>query len=344
MREGWSVGSMAREAWRNATGPRSRLALLIPLALVYGMALPWFATLETKALHSALAAQASAGRGVLVFQAADRDSPVAISRASCEALVDRPGVTRAGILREATSASFLQLGDEVPVQEASTSLFPQLRDGRALIGAALWKSGGTVSLITAEGRSVAAQAMHDQPAGIDTNSAVVVALDPSVASAAACIVVLDLFQRPNSRAVSLASALHVQGGPIGVHQTFSEASDVLADFRKRPGTLLPLGGALVAGCAAGLTGRSRRSELAVYRLVGSSRNAVGALVCLEQLIIAGIAATSVAFTTVTMRGSIVDATAQTMLGVAGAAVWSAVALALMIDLPLRDPLGMAKDR
>jgi hypothetical protein len=45
-----------------------------------------------------------------------------------------------------------------------------------------------------------------------------------------------------------------------------------------------------------------------------------------------------------MRDSIVDATAQAMWGVAGAAAWSAVALVLTIDLPLRDPLGMAKDR
>jgi hypothetical protein len=344
MRDGWPIGSIAREAWRNVTAPRSRLALLLPVALIYGMALPSFATLETDALHATLAAQESAGRGVMVFQAADRDSPVVITRSSCEALADRPGVTRAGILKDGADASFLQLGDHIPVQEASTSLFPQLRGGRALIGAALWKGGGTVSLITANGRTLNAQAMRDQPAGIDTNSAVVVALDPGVASASACIVVLDLFERPTTRAASLAAALGVRGGPVGVQQPFSEASDVLTDFCARPGTLVPLGGALVTGCAAGLIGRSRKSELAVYRLVGSSRAAVGALICLEHLIIAGIAATSVAFTTVVMRDSIVDATAQAMWGVAGAAAWSAVALVLMIDLPLRDPLGMAKDR
>ena len=118
-RDRWAPGQLAREAAKNVFSLQSRLYGVLVFATIVGVAIPLYAAWESVQLREQLAQEAQSGRGVFVLAATDENSPVAIDRASCEALSKDPDVLSSGLLISAGSSDFVQVGTDIPVIEAS---------------------------------------------------------------------------------------------------------------------------------------------------------------------------------------------------------------------------------
>ncbi|NKF31377.1 hypothetical protein HER21_33600, partial [Pseudomonas sp. BGM005] len=108
-----------------------------------------------------------------------------------------------------------------------------------------------------------------RPAGIDINSGVVIPRSVQATTAPACVVQLERFADARSLSAALASSVSAAGPPLVVQQV-AESYDIVANYVERAERFIPLAlGAI--GALMGLTAlRARGSELAAYRLSGTS--------------------------------------------------------------------------
>ena len=150
-RDRWAPGQLAREAAKNVFSLQSRLYGVLVFATIVGVAIPLYAAWESVQLREQLAQEAQSGRGVFVLAATDENSPVAIDRASCEALSKDPDVLSSGLLISAGSSDFVQVGTDIPVIEASHTLLPTLDVSGAVVGAALRDTGQRFTLRMPDG-------------------------------------------------------------------------------------------------------------------------------------------------------------------------------------------------
>lgn len=341
----WRLTHLVREVARNVLNARSRPALLLFLAVIFGVGGIGYAAAESHALANQLAAEQAAGRNIISFGALDPNEPVLIDRASCDQLTEIAGVTRAGLVQLATSRDFLQLGTNVPVLAASQTLFPALRDGVVLVGSALRPPAATdFTLATTEGTLMQARVNHAEPTGLNSNSVVVVPLTPGTTSTSACIAVLD--QRADASLLTpiLTARLHTAGGQIVAQPANSPAIDPVKAYLSRPGQYVPLILGLVGGLATGLVNRSRTSELAAYRLSGTSARSSALLLGLETALIAGVTATSAVAAILALHDRIQTPLATACIALAGAATWWLTGILATIDIPFRNAISLAKDR
>ena len=324
--------------------PGSRCGLALYAAVIFGVLLSAFPAVEAQNFSRTLHNLSKAGRGVLIFESTDPERPVKISRASCEALTDIEGVQRSGVVAPLTTANFIQLGRDTEILQASATLLPELRGSRAIVGSALAKGRDVVALEAAGDRVFDAVAASEQPPGIDTNSAVVVAATTELVDAPACTAVLDPLAPSRALTPVLSAALRSEGSSISARRIFTEGSDPVDDFARRPGRFLPVMLGIVFGAGAAVVTRLRRSEIAVYLLMGSPPSTVAALITFEQLTVAGLAATSAAAGSLVLNTHYVSPLSQLMSCSAAAMVWAFTAIVLTVDLALRNPLSLAKDR
>jgi hypothetical protein len=341
----WRLTHLVREAHRNVLNPHSRPALLLFLAVIFGVGGIGYAAAESHALTDQLTAEQAAGRNIISFGALDPNQPVLIGRASCDHLTEIPGVTRAGLVRLDSSQAFLQLGTNVPVMAASQTLFPALGDGVVLVGSALRPAAATdFTLATADGTLLRAQVNDTEPTGLNSNSAVVVPLTPTATSSSTCIAVLDQRADASTLTPILTARLHITGGQVLAQAANTPATDPIKAYLARPGQYLPLILGLVGGLATGLVNRSRSSELAAYRMSGTSRRSSALLLGLETTLIAGVAATAALAAILTLQDRIQAPLATALSALAGAAAWWLTGLLTTIDIPFRNAISLAKDR
>ncbi len=98
-RDRWRFAPFIHEAVRNVFDVRAKLFPSLVLSVLAGSALAGVAALESLALEDQLAALQHDGRLVYDIASTDPQTPVQISRASCEALAAQPGVERAGLVQ-----------------------------------------------------------------------------------------------------------------------------------------------------------------------------------------------------------------------------------------------------
>ncbi|NYD75606.1 hypothetical protein [Leifsonia soli] len=302
-----------------------------------------FPAVEADNFSVAMRDLSKAGRNVLVFESADPEQPIRVTRASCESLTDIDGVNRAGVVVPWTSMSFIQLGRDVDVLQVSPSLIPQLRESGAVVGAALADGRRTIALEWPVQGVIQAVAAREQPPGLDTNSAVVVAADAGMSVASSCTVILEPLASAR-RLITIVSATLQVEGTLSVRRTFEEGRDAIEEFAQRPGRVIPVILGAIFGSGAGLMTRMRRSEIAVYRLTGSAPSTVALLLTLEHLTLAGLAATAAVAGSLLLLPHFVSPLSQLAICSAAALGWALVAIALSVDLAFRNPLGLAKDR
>jgi len=319
------------------------MAPLIVLAVVMGLAAVAFSSFQSASFVDRLAEQKMAGRNVLVIAAADQRRPVTIQRASCERLSEASTVDRSGLLKRTTNSDFIQLGARIPVVEASVTLFPQLDEYDLLIGSKLGSQ--TKAFFVKIGSATAsAHTIAQQPTGVDTNSAVVTGLRAGTNSGSICVVVLsDLTTAERNRAIIL-SQLSSSGGPLSATQVFTDTSDPINDFKNRPDRLLPLVLGFLGGLCGGILNRLRSSEIAAYRLSGTSARSLFVILAAEQSLISGLFAASAAGAALWLGGTPSTVWAGILWAVSGAMIWVTVSSLSTIDLPLRQPPSLAKDR
>jgi hypothetical protein len=266
--------------------------MVLVTAIVVGLGISLFSATEWASLQHDLDALRDRGRNVVAFGTADQDNPASIDIGSCEALSDQVGVIRSGARIAMGTVDSLQLGPSVPVYSASASLFPGLDDHAVLVGSGLGLPPGqaNVEVQDSSGGSTVSSAfvMAPEPQGLNANEAIIERLEPDVESTDLCVVELDRFARVQDMIPMLESALSASGGELVGNPALNETYDTVAAYLERPTRFLPILAGLVGALLASVVLVMRSSELASYRLSGTSRAALAQLLMLEQLLTAGV--------------------------------------------------------
>jgi hypothetical protein len=344
-RDGWSPGLLQREALLNVLGRSSRLRVFILIAVFLGASQVTFSAMQAVTLERTLDVDGNQGRNVLIFRSASSESKVEIDRASCDSLVEVRGVQRAGLIIPASRETFFQLGPTVPVVRASATLIPGLKEHDAVIGEAIWQGSSPVRLASPnEGGPLEAVIGTVQPAGIDTNSAVTLALRIDQVSGPLCFAVLEKHARADDFLPSLQSTLRVAGGTIAGAEILRLPIDPLDVFLLRPERWLPAVLGVLGGLSAGLLNRSRSGELAVYRLSGTSARSLALLLFLEQFLLAGILVTAGTVASVALSRYLPGVAGPICWSVVSGSAWLTVSTLTTLGMLFRSPMELGKDR
>lgn len=343
----WRPALLAREAARNVLDPGSRHVALTAAALVLGVGLSTLLAGEWQAFLADLDDLRSQGRNVVVITPAETGGPAAISVESCSGLAQLNGVLRAGSARDAGSVDFVQLGPSTPIVEVSLDLLPSLRTTAAVVGASLASYPGPLDLgVTGTDTTLSAVVAAPEPSGMaGLNSSVAVPLPSTATATDTCIVELSRFADVTSMSADLLASVDVSGGEVAATPLLRESYDVVAAYRARPARAVPLILGTLGGLAAIALTLARGSELAAYRLSGTSRADLAALLSLEQVLVAGalVASASLGLAAHTLTGSVVQVDDVLWTAAAGL-VWIVVAAAGSALVLRRSPADLARDR
>ncbi len=343
MSDGWRLRHLAREAVRNVLGQGARMAPMVLLAVLLGAGAVAFAAVEAATLRTDLSDLAWRGRGVATYASASQGQPVEITRASCDSLATQPGVLAAGLLTDPVERSIRPGGIDIVTRRASPALLPQLSHTDALIGAAIIDRTGTF-LTRIDQSLLQAQTTVEQREGLGASHSVFLALGPENTSGPFCLAVLDPLVDAAAIAPVHLAALDAAGGRLTATEALQATSDPVDVFLTRPSRFLPLLLGLLGAIATVIGYRLRTSELAVYRLSGTSRASMLQLLGLEVLTVTGVAATSAAAAALALRAHLLDPGTAVLWGLAMAGTWALVTIVATADLALRRPTDLAKDR
>ncbi len=291
-RRNWRWAGLVREAAKNAVDWRSRQLIVLVTAVVVGLAVSLFSAMEWVSLQRDLDTLRDNGRNIVVFNSTDINNPASIDIGSCEALGDQAGVVRSGARIALGTVDSRQLGPGVPLFSASTTLFPDLNEHTILVGSALGLPAGTanVEVLDGAGNSTvsAGFVLDTEPQGLEANGAIIERLPPGVETTELCVVELDRFASVHDMIPTLAASLESGGGEFSGNAAMNETFDTVAAYLARPSRFLPVLAGLVGALLASVMLVMRSSELAAYRLSGTSRAALAQLLMLEQLLTSGV--------------------------------------------------------
>lgn len=343
-RDRWHLGLLARDAARNVFSPGSRMLAVLGLGVLAGAGSSAYIALETQTMRQEIHELAIDGRNVLVFSALSNDAPTRIERDSCEALADQHGILHAGVLQPAGQLDVLPVGTRLPAQRASVTLFPELTDADLLVGRDLSDRAFRTFTVWAEQDLATAVHADPHPEGLGTGSSITLPPRPSDSTSEQCVVILDEFSDVDTALPAVAAQLKVTINPASSTELLTATSDPAIDYLQRPDRWFPLLLGLLGAVATAITTRLRASEIAVYRMSGTSPVSVMTLLTFEALLIAGSAALSATAASLALSAHYLDPAVPILWGLALAGTWTIAALAASVDLVFRRPSDLAKDR
>lgn len=360
---------LVREAVKNVLSPAARMFPVLAVAVLLGAGQTALVVHQADTLGSTLDELGLVGRNVVVLTPPTSDAVSTVSRTSCEGLTRHDQVRAAGLLGRSERTDIVELGSFVPVQPVSDTLLPLLTTHDAVVGAALrpegaaalwsdgdaalrpdgdaalWSDGdASVVLVTASGQVLQAAVGPPTPAGVSTGSVVGVPLDPTTTSGDHCVVVLDPYLPVQESRQLVLSELQLVGEPLVASSPYSETVDVVALHLGRTERYVPAAVAVLAGFTTLALSRLRSSELAAYRLSGTSRRSLATMLLLEQVIVAGFFVTSATTATLALGTHLRDPTVPVLWAVVGGLAWVACAGAAASTAVLRQASDLAKDR
>jgi hypothetical protein len=328
----------------NVFSPRSGLSVLVLLSTVLGAAFPLVEVREFQKFRIQLVDLEARGRGVVLFSAANPDEEAAIERSSCDALTEDTSVARAGLLLAERNASFPQLGTSIPVFRASTTLFPLLSSVDALIGSELPGARELRRVAAGSGRQFTSAPADVQPEGIRANSSLVFALDSATVTGPLCIAVLNPLEQDRREGPRLAAALHASGGSLAARSVLQESVDIVASFEGRPTRFLGLASGFLGAISTTVMLWARSSELATYRVSGTSRRSLFVLLATQHALLAGCFVTSAAIAIAFAEHDLVSVAETVLLSLCGAALWVIAGAVGAVRPVASRVLTLAKDR
>lgn len=345
-RDEWSTGDLIAEGFRNALAPGSRLRIVLVLAVLLGVGFVAFRLLEISVLVKQVETLSDKGRNILIIQGSDPDQPARIDRRSCEKLSKGPNVALSGMLLEQGRSSFPQLGAAVPVYAASPTLIPELAEFDAVVGEELTESEAGQSLLIVQGtQTLNAVAGGHRPVGLSVNSAVVIGIPESVRTSGHCFVVLQPTQNLAKETPSILAQLQVADNPAIGAPLSAESIDPFSVFRERPSHIVPTAIGILMAALLLLTAQLRSSEIAAYRLSGTSRISMLRLLSFESCISASIFWLSGAFSTAVVASQGAYYVLSMLADLLVAAMTSIfVSSVLYYFVVRRSPMDLAKDR
>lgn len=338
---GWRPALIAREALLSVRTSR-RLRPLLLTAVVLGPALAGVAAADALALDRNRAILDEAGARVVVI-AGSTEAPVSIDRASCEALSAMEGVERAGAVLPSVRSPVIPAGPAVALTPTSPTLVNELVWAEAVIGDELELRADRVKRLDT-GEILAATAGSNQPEGIALDRAIAIRLPESVTTVERCIVVVDQGGDVTSIATFALGSLATSGSTPVATPVLTQPLDATAQYLDRPTRWIPLAAGALAGLATIALGATRLSEFAAYRLSGSRRRDLAAILGCEALALAGVAAASGVVAAVVVAPWIVSPAATAAGAISAAAVWWAIAAIGTAPLARISSLNLSKER
>lgn len=340
-RTGWRVDALLREAVVSATTSGARARLMLTTAVLVGVMLAGLQLNDWRSLTQQIRAADVMGRSVVTLSAPPQGSAEVATR-SCEGLISLGGVEAAGVVISDGRSSYAQLGTGIATARASSTLIPELRAADLAIGSAL-ETGTEGTLTSPSGDVLSYERVAPQPAGIDVNSTVLSPLRKEDSTALACIVRLSSFARVEDYVPLLLSSLQSTGSPL-VARTFTEAVDPISAYSSRITSWAPVVGGLVCALLGLIMLFTRGSEIAAYRMSGTSIREVLAIRSVEQALYAAVLWCSATLAMIPMSGFL-----GTPIGVGAAAGIAAFTWVVVYPLGAvlflrRDPTALARDR
>lgn len=343
----WHWSALWREAWLNVVRRTVLTMGALHIAALVGVALAVFTLGEWSRLDTDLARLTQAGRNVVVVQTLrPEDEEFALSRRSCEQVLARPDVLAAGG-RVFLGEDFVsQFGSRVPVYGVSRTLI-DFGDGNAVIGATLASTAG----LRADGRIASrsfglldARIGATVPTGLDLDAALAVPLDASRTWVPECIVWLTPFASATERLPLIQAGLVTRNGLPLSTLTVQSPLDAAIEFSGRSTRhVIPIAG-LVLGLTSALLRRVRGSEIAAYRMSGTTRLGMLLLVVTEEAIVAATFVASFAIAIGAIGLEPQRALAALFAAWAGASAWLAAFGLAVTPTILTSPITLAKDR
>jgi hypothetical protein len=375
--EDWRTTALLREALLNTLGRGSRQNVIASVAIALGLASALGSTFVENELRRDDLARERAGYGVLQIGSTSDSDEARISRTSCEALTSRDGVRRAGVIIPLDRVAFVQTG-AAHVALVSTTLLPALVEvdavvGRDLVGdgamgfpgsagvgvpargvegadEARTAAGGEAPwwLASADG-AVSARVGGVEPAGIGLGSVISFALPADVDEAPVCIVEVAPTLIGGATAGDVTSeiiaGLETEGPDVGAFPVETGGTSLREVWSGSPARAFPVGAGVVGALIAGLVLVLRSSEIAAYRLSGTSARSLLRLLFFEQAVLAGclVSAAGVGFAMLACVGAAVSPSGLHW------ALLSGVAWLVVVGVPAfvtasRNPVRLARDR
>ncbi|MBC9953582.1 hypothetical protein ICM05_02810 [Leucobacter sp. cx-42] len=314
------------------------------VAVVLGVAFVLFRTVELQTLESKVATLENQGRHLFVVQSRDETQPSRIERTSCEQIAENTGAVVAGGMSSVGEVTTAQFGT-LQVLAGSTTLFPMLDRGMAIIGSELVQEpAGTEMNLLIDGVGVPVLVGESQPAGISTNNAIVVGLPPNDKLLEKCVVLVDQREHLEGAMPGLLSQLRVFGNPVIGVASFRDIFNPFEEYRERPSAIAGQAVGMLIGLITAFGTLRRSSEIAVYRLSGSSRGSVTIMLIWEAVICAAAFCGSAISALLVFR-ELDFATGAVLLETASAGVLIVLIAGCTATLILRrSPISLAKDR
>lgn len=343
MADRWRLTDLVREALRNTFARGARLLAAVALVGVLGTASVAFLVLEQRAMVDQIDALTAQGRGVVHYAETSADRPTLIDRTSCEALATAPGVQSAGIVLDAGRADALPFAIDAPAQRVSSTLIPELGEVDVLLGATLADHAGPFRALL-HGHPFEAAVAPGSREGTSTSFSLSLPLLPTDEAAGQCAVILEPLVVAGDVAVTHIAQLETRGNPLTAQEALSSPVDPVSAYLARMGRHLPLALGLLGGILTAVITRTRTSELAVYRLSGTSRTSLLTLLALEHLLVGGTAAAVTAVGALALTTQLLAPATAVVAGLTIAGATALTATIATIDIPFRRPTDLAKDR
>jgi len=336
---------MVREANANVFSPAARMFPVLAVAVLVGAGQSSLMIHQASQLDETLAALTMSGRNVVTVAPPSPDSVSTVDRVSCEALAEYPQIERAGLVGTAERTEVVELGAFLPLQPVSATLLPGLDAYDAVVGSALWSDDDpTLTLAAPGGQVLHAEVGDEMPAGVPTGSALAIPLGATTTSGSYCVVVLDPYLPLTDARTLVLADLQMAGEPLAATSPYKETVDVVALHLSRTERFLPAGIAVLAGFSVLGLSRLRSSELAAYRLSGTSRRSLATILLLEQAILAGFYLTSATAAALVLGPLLRDPAVPILWAVVGALGWTVCAGSAASITVLRRASDLAKDR
>lgn len=343
MSDRWRLSDLIREAVRNVFGPGARLLPAVAVAGLLGASSVALLAFEQDSLWQRVDDLTAQGRGVVIFAESSPERPTQVTRESCEGLATQPGVDAAGIIVEVGRVDAAPFAVDAPIRRASTTLFPELREVDLIVGSTL-ASHNDLFRVLIHGQPFLAKVGDAAREGTGTALGLTAPLLPSDVAAGQCVVILDPLVDAEAVTSVLYAQLDLSGNDLTAREALNAPVDPLGDYLARLGRFAPLILGLIGGFITGILTRTRVSELAVYRLSGTSRESLSVLLAIESILIAGVTASAASAAALCLVPLLLDAATAIVAGIAMAGCWALAAILTTIDIPFQRPTDLAKDR
>jgi hypothetical protein len=283
-----------------------------------------------------------AGRSVVMIGAQNARDSVVISRSSCELLQRDPAVRASGLLVEVPRSAVLKVGNSVATVRASASLVPELRTSQAVIGSQVGASLGESSRLFAVGYGVldTRVGLNDE-SKLGLGSSLVLPLNASDVGGPVCVVVYDSRAKVDEELSASVSQLVASNAIMGV-SAYRSASDPAERFATRIERFAPYLGGVCLGLASVVRYVLKASDLAAYRLSGTSRFDLARIVWSEQLLTSGVATAAYMGAALVLGPGGRALASLCLYGLFFGMVWLSVASICLTSLVRRSAVGLAK--